>query len=270
MFIIFILIIILMIISHVVASTNSNPLYYNFIPIFIKAWQHLFPEVNIVIIVINPTNDNDLQEILTQYSDYIIQYSIDISISTVFVSQVIRLLYPAIIDSNNGVIITDIDMIPMNKEYYHDTIKTIDNNMFITFRDVLVSRNEFPICYNIATPNIWKELFDIKELKDIEIRLKELYFDIDYDSKHGGIGWSFDQKYLFKIIIDYDHLMILNDIITKFNRLDRSNLIQLLKKDKNIIFEQINNSKYSDYHMLRPYDKFKDINLKILNVLLNI
>ena len=51
--------------------------------------------------------------------------------STSFISQYIRLLYPAILNSEGGVLITDMDMLPMNSDYYIKSIEDINNDKFI-------------------------------------------------------------------------------------------------------------------------------------------
>ena len=38
------------------------------------------------------------------------------NISTSFISQYIRILYPAILNYKSGILITDIDMLPMNRD----------------------------------------------------------------------------------------------------------------------------------------------------------
>ena len=38
--------------TDVLTATDTNPLYYKFVPIFIRAWKKLFPDVNIHIILI--------------------------------------------------------------------------------------------------------------------------------------------------------------------------------------------------------------------------
>ena len=44
------------------------------------------------------------------------------NILTSFTSQFIRLLYPCILNYKNGVLITDMDMLPMNNTYYTENI----------------------------------------------------------------------------------------------------------------------------------------------------
>ena len=43
--------------TDVVVSTNLNRLYLDFVPIFIKAWRTLFPEIRIHILLIAKTID---------------------------------------------------------------------------------------------------------------------------------------------------------------------------------------------------------------------
>ena len=55
--------------------------------------------------------------------------------------------------------ITDMDMLPMNRTYYTENIKSFDNSKFIYFRgNVCISHKEIAICYNVASPKTWKEM----------------------------------------------------------------------------------------------------------------
>ena len=84
------------------------------------------------------------------------------NVLTSFTAQFIRLLYPCILNYKNGVIITDMDMIPMNRTYYTENIKSFDNNKFIYFREnVLFEHKQLAMCYNVAVPKIWKDIFKI-------------------------------------------------------------------------------------------------------------
>ena len=72
------------------------------------------------------------------------------------------ILYPCILNYENGIMITDMDMLPMNRTYYTEHIKSFDNSKFIYLRgDVCFDYNEIAICYNVAVPNVWKEIFNI-------------------------------------------------------------------------------------------------------------
>ena len=98
--------------------------------LFIKTWAKLYPEVDVKIILIS----NNIPLNLIQYKNNIILFKPIHNISTNFMSQYIRLLYPSILNYTNGVMITDIDMIPMNRTYYSINIESIADNKFIYLR----------------------------------------------------------------------------------------------------------------------------------------
>lgn len=46
----------------VITAVNTKPLYYGFIPYFIKAWKKLYPTIDIKIILINDTIPDDIKQ----------------------------------------------------------------------------------------------------------------------------------------------------------------------------------------------------------------
>jgi hypothetical protein len=246
----------------VLTACNNNNLYSDFIPLFVKSWKKLYNNIDVKIIFIS----NTIPSNLIDYSNNIILFNEIPNVSSAFISQYIRLLYPCILNYENGVLITDIDMIPMNNIYYTENIKNFDNNKFIYMRNILLDLHEFCICYNIATPATWKEIFNIHNINDIIINLTCRFNQINYDINKLN-GWNTDQKDLYNFVVNWNNktnnLIILNDNDTKFNRLDRSKIKYL----KNSIKYNIKNNIYSDYHCLRPYNSFKHINDSVFNLL---
>ena len=176
------------------------------------------------------------------------------------------MLYPAILDYKNGVMITDMDILPMNRKYYTENIKNIENNKFVYMRNVLLNVKEIAMCYNVATPNIWSSIFNITSLQSIKERLITVYEQNQYDGMPGGTGWNLDQLHLYKNVHNWhkqtSNFVILNDSSTGYYRLDRAKFL----------FNQttINNikcGKYSDYHCLRPYSQYEGINETIYELL---
>jgi len=238
-------------IGTIVTACDLNPLYSDFIPNFIKAWNILFPLADVVIVLIA----NAIPEELNQYEKYIRLFNPIPNMHTAFQAQCIRLLYPRHIERKEGVLITDMDMLPMNRSYYMNSISSISDDTFVTYRDVCLP-TEIAMCYNIATPSVWTSMFGSETAESI---LQSWYMSTIYDGNHGGKGWGTDQQILLKKFTMWNGTKItLNDSITKFNRLDRSeprnftNLHQL--KDN------IENGRYADYHCLRPYSEHKEMN----------
>jgi len=254
-----------MIIDTVITATNILPLYYDFIPTFIKAWNILFPEVNVKIILVHDHIPDNIKE----YTDNIILFKPLKGINTAFISQIIRLFYPALIDTDKGVLITDIDMIPMNRTYYTEHIKKYSADKFICYRDVLLDLEELPMCYNVAVPNIWGEIFNVHNIDDIRNIICGIYNQINYDGNYGGSGWTTDQKLLYDMVLKWNkqtgNLILLNDKITNFLRMDRIYGVDIHDKSINDMIT----GRYSDYHMLRPYTQHKNKNDQIIDILKN-
>lgn len=249
-----------MLLDCVISAVNENPLYYDFIPLFIKTWNKLYPNVDIKVILIAEEIPNNIKN----YIDNIILFKPIANISTGFISQYIRLLYPCILNYKNGVLITDIDMIPMNRTYYTDNISSYDNNKFIYYREkVCFEYKQIAMCYNVASPKVWSEIFQINNLNDIINRLTEVYSSIEHVDGHGKAGWSTDQLHLYNYIINWNNktnnFVYLKENDTKFNRLCRGMHFDI---NNPIIRSNISNGVYTDYHCYRPMAKyFKENNI---------
>jgi len=249
----------------VLTAVNDNPLYLEFIPIFINTWNKLYPNVDVKIILIS----NKIPELYMDYKDNIILFEPIESVITSFTSQYIRLLYPCILNYKNGVMITDIDILPMNRTYYTEHIKQIDNDKFIYLRDkVCFECNQIAMCYNIATPDIWRDVFGINSIDDIKNIIYNIYKNNDIKEGHGNSGWSIDQQDLYKRVMYWNdkthNLVCISEDITKFNRLDRSKFFDI---NDDYIRKNIINGLYSDYHCYRPMSIYSDINYDIYNLL---
>lgn len=245
----------------VLTACNDNPMYSDFIPIFIKAWKTLFPDIKISIVFIA----NEIPKHLRKFSELILFKPIT-GISEVYISQIIRLFYPALINSSDAVIITDMDMIPMNRSYYLDGLKDATEETLVVYRKDHLIQEEIAMCYSAATPKVWSDLFQIESLDDIYHRLTTIY-PKGYDGRPGLTGWFTDQKYFYQTWLKWTlnnngKTLLCNDSDLKFRRLDRPFVI--LRKD---IVSDIVDGKYSDYHSNRPHSQFHALNDKIVNLL---
>jgi len=252
----------------VLTSVNDNELYLEFIPIFIKTWNKLYPDVDIKIILIS----NNIPEKYNCYKNNLILFEPINNVKTSFTSQIIRLLYPCLLNYKNGLLITDIDMLPMNSNYYTENIRIYENNKFIYYRgNIRKNKKELAMCYNIATPKIWQEIFKINSINDIIDLLKDISSKNKISGRHGGSGWCIDQIFLYKNVIDWanqtKNFVSLDESQTKFRRLERHTFFK--KNNNSIINKNISNGFYSDYHCARPMSKYSKINWEIFDLLPN-
>jgi len=244
----------------VACDLNTN--YIHFLPLVLKTWKDTVG-IDVKLILISEF----LPENLIDYKNNIILFKPIENIPTAFQAQCIRILYPCIL--NNNIILSDMDLIPLNKTYYIDNIKKYKEDSFIVYRNVLEDMKQYPICFCVANSKIWKEVFNINTEEDIIFVLEQLYSQIpenDYKiSNPYSLGWAMDQLELFYRVNKWNKNIIkLNDEETAFNRLDRSD-IEYIINNKELIKNNINNGIYSDFHLPKPFYKYKDILEYLLN-----
>ena len=244
----------------VLTACNNNPLYMDFIPIFIKVWNKLYPTVDVKIVFVN----DNIPDELSQYTNNIILFKPIPNMSTAFITQYIRLLYPALLDYENGIMITDIDILPMNKIYYTKNIENIDDSKFVYLRHVLLNYSQIAMCYNVALNKTWAKIFDIHSTDCIVKRLTDVYSKINY-AGHAQSGWFTDQidfyTYVMKWNMKTNNFISLNDDNTGYNRLDRGTFSSIDE-----IKGRVQSGKYSDYHCCRPYNDYKTLNDLIVDL----
>lgn len=246
-------------VGTILVATDTNPLYCDFIPNFVTAWSKLIPEADICIVMISES----IPEKFQAYSRYIKLFQPIPGMHTAFQAQCIRLLYPREIARDEGVLITDMDMIPMNRIYYVNSIKQYPDNAFIVYRDVCLP-GEIAMCYNIAHPSVWSGVFGTETSADI---LQQWYSGRNYDGNHGGVGWGTDQVILVGKFNEWNGTkVVLNDTVTKFNRLDRIFPPQVFD-NKDRLKTWIQSNRFADYHCHRPYAENREINDFIVSCL---
>lgn len=240
-------------IGTVLTATDSNPLYAEFIPLFVDAWKRVLPEADVCVLYIG----HSLPDSLSKYSQYIHVIPPIPGMHTAFHAQCIRLLYPREIARDEGVLITDMDMIPLNRRYYVSSIEKCPNDAFVVYRDVCLP-HEISMCYNVAHPSTWTSIFGLRPTNDT---LSDWYATSRYDGVHGGSGWSTDQIILVNKFNEWSGTKsILRDADTKFQRLDRGMPIHTWAQYKDLIKDRIRAGVYADYHCLRPYSTYKEWN----------
>lgn len=225
----------------VVSAVNLNPHYMSFVPQFLRGWTTLFPDVEIIIVVIA----DEMPEEFLPYAKYLRLFSIPKDISSVLTSQCIRLLWPRFVDTRDAVLITDIDMIPLQRDYYTKHIRNENDNTVVVYRHGLPE--ELYMCYIAATPKIWTELFGSESHLDI---LQRWYEESNV--------WNKDQTELTKAFNNWSGTKRLyTDKETGFRRLCRS----FLERNPNTVERQliddrekikllIRSGVFADYHAL--------------------
>lgn len=185
--------------KYVVAGVNENATYIHCVPFFIKAWKSLHQDVEIRIILFA----NEMPTFLAEFKDSIVLVTPIVGVSTAFCSQIVRLFYPCILPNDGAVMISDIDLLPLNFDYFKDALKGKQVDHFVTFRANHMkkhNRQEVVMCYNAAYSAVWSDIFQVKSYQDMIEKMISIYSQIEYEDKHNGKGWRTDQRYLFQAL----------------------------------------------------------------------
>tara|TARA_R110000824_G_scaffold76923_1_gene194776 strand:+ start:133 stop:948 length:816 start_codon:yes stop_codon:yes gene_type:complete len=162
----------------------------------------------------------------------------DDEIHSAFAAQAVRLLAPCLYPDEN-ITLADIDIMPLNKNYFSENIKTRDDNSFIQLRYGVVARDEIAMCWNVAKGRVWADIFDLWDIdfnnyEDRFIEILRAWHPEGYNGRSPRGLWGTDQKLLFRYVKRWEednnrsrHVK-LRDSDTGFNRLDHR--IRMVKR----------------------------------------
>ena len=233
-------------IDYVLMGSNSNPLYLDFWPIVSKVWREVF---NITPVLGLITEDEfDLYD---DGNGLIIKLKTIEGYDDGLLSQLVRLYLPKFLKGN--CLISDIDMIPLSKKYFINSIKEFnDDDLLImsSHHEQTVNINQYPMCYVIGNNEVFSEIFNLN--LDWESFIKQI----------PNNGWFTDQIFLYEQIkkSNYNKCKFpYREFLGDSKRIDRINWVY----DENKVKEDY----YIDSHLLRPFnDNENEIN-KLINLL---
>jgi hypothetical protein len=237
-------------IDYVIVSTDDNSLYSEFWEPVKKLWFNL---VGIKPLLVKISDNNDVVE----YDDCVIHNFKKIDgINTGFQSQIAR-MYVTKFYQNSVCLTSDIDMLPLCKNYFVNDIEDIDNDNLVIFSsDAYQGVVRYPICYNAAKGKVFNDIMKFEDtFEEYCIKLNDM-----------GLGWDTDELYFGKMVNLYEN----QSIITKLNRgweygrakkrIDRV----YWTYDEN----ELKSQNYVDSHSLRPYSRYKNEIDKLINFLI--
>lgn len=234
---------------RVIYSSTENDFYRGFSKIAKTSWER---------IGIIPTHIKINKNIIN-FDDKNLEFNF---FDEVFLSKVIRLLIPYFY-KDDICILSDIDIIPLNKSYFLTDENDL-NNDFLVLRSNEIKNNQIPICWNKALGETWSKIFKINSEEDVVEKIN-LWYQNAKESDY--LLTYYDQIMLFDFISDFKNknqkkVFFLNDFDKNFLRLDRKNYQDSLK----LIFL---NRKFTDFHLPRPYESNKVIIELVANAYLS-
>ena len=231
--------------STALVACNENMRYLQFWPLVKKAWYEVVGIPCIMVYVAEILPD------ILKADPAVIHFKPIQGWSTATQAQVIRLLYPALLKADGAILLSDMDMIPMQSEFFHSKIESAKPNQFVCLRGINEEIQQIYMCYVAATPSTFSRMFNIKQLDDIYERFNEFATIYKSDGLWDGVGWFSDQLILYKTVKSepIENLYINPYIdIEKFPRLDRGAISEWVNPDESL-HTCIKSGFYIDFHL---------------------
>ena len=205
-------------IASVLVACNDNPTFLDYWPIVKEAWQSI-ANLPCTLVFVGDSLPESLQ------NDSSVKFFKAIpGWSTATQAKCIRLLYPALLDCDlsGAILISDIDIIPLQSDFYNKGFTKFHPNDFVMFRAIDTKERGIPTCYYAAMPSIWGDIFSIKKEEDLLTRLTEW----SNKSKKGGRWLENEHLELYTILSLFNKVIPERVELIKwtkeFSRLDRS------------------------------------------------
>ena len=251
--------------SCVLVACNENTKYLDFWPAVKEAWWKV-ANLPCIMVYVGETLPKHLEK------DPAVKFFKAIpGWPTATQAQCIRLLYPAILQTQDAVMISDMDIIPLQRTFFTEGFQPFNNNQFVSLRGIDENEQQVYMCYVGATPSIWGELFSVSNENDIRNRIIELSRKYPADGSHGGQGWCSDQIELYQKVKLWQQLsperVGLQPWTQEIPRLCRSNPYEWANFSETLE-QNIKNSKYVDFHM-PPFEQFGSIIFRVVEAAWN-
>jgi len=239
-------------IDYAIMGSNDSPMYLDFWPIISKTWKEVFNITPVLGLIC----DEDSDFIQDEYG-IIKKFKAVEGVDTGLQSQIVRLYLTK--ELTGTMVISDIDMVPLSKQYFIDQVQDFDpSKIYVMSSDNVECNNnkEIPMCYNISDSQLFARMLGLDETwVEFVNRLNAMNF-----------GWTTDQNYLWVKIQEYRNSNP-NDVVLLSRgwprgadkRIDRL----WWSYDPNLV----RGGYYIDSHLLRPYNENKEEVNKLINLL---
>lgn len=260
-------------IDKVIFGVDDNPLYGDFWPIQAKLVKEVLGAEPVLFHITNESSNfyNDGHGLVKK-----IDKDTCPGIITSFLSQVIR-MYATKYFPDEICMPSDIDMLILNKDWFIEQIKDIDNESLVIMGEggYKSEDNRYPICYNIGTGSTFNKILGTN-----------IPFPL-YAHKLGLLkqGWDTDELYFGDKVNNTNHGINVykfkrprNSFNSCLDRIDRHNFpvqleyqgeIEAQQRDGVYNPEKLKEGYYIDAHCPRPYSKYKDAIEEVANIILN-
>lgn len=264
-------------IDKIILSSDDNPDYLQFSEIVGKAWKKLIPEAKTVLLCISDKNIEAFDYIKSFHDEFVLMPNMA-GVPSGNHAMASRLIYASSRTDDETVLLSDLDMLPLNRNFFVESVKNINDDKLVCLGgNAYGVPNKFPICYMVGKTNLFKSIMN-RENNDYTGVLNSLirkYSGIN-DVKNitkpypqGCNSGRFDDECMFTdFYVNWENYKQNTVIINRTwvnsmatERIDRSNwAIDMDKLQSELIFDaHLPRPLYDNMDKIYPLTKFLDI-----------
>jgi hypothetical protein len=249
----------------VLLACDLNPDYLDFWPSTRQAWKEI---VGLDAVLVLVASQDEIPADL-RGDPAVIPFEPLEGVHSTFQAQCVRLLYPALLEADGAVIISDMDLYPLRASYFHAPVRRLDEQFFVVYRDDRLGRGEIAVAFNAALPSTWRDAFGVATIEDVRSELARWADGLHYDGRRGWDGWYTDQHRLYERLLSWrarnERLWVLDDQYCRYRRLDRMDLADEIGLEPQRI-DALRKCEYSDFNCLVPYREHRAVNDRVLEL----
>lgn len=250
--------------ERVILSSNERPKYIEFWPIVSEAWRYLFGVKISLALVTNETKSNEQMDSLQKYGDVFLFPEVE-GIPSPNNAKMAR-HYLASTYGNEICMVADIDMLPLQTEYYYQYMSHYKTgHLLINGKDAYIGSSEegkFPIYYTTGTGDVFREIINSRGL-GYEDWLKSFIGTKVFDNKEdisisidNEDANTFSDESLWRVML---HKWSNKDKIIHVPRGFNPYIKRGISRTEwNIDPEKLKNGTYVSSHLPRPYNQNKE------------
>ena len=232
-------------VDRVILASDDNPDYLEFWPLMAKAWKQLIGVKPTLFLVADESVQVD-----STVGD-VIRFEPVPGMKTSYQAQVIRILAPAFFE-NEVSIISDIDTLPINRDYFIKSVRKVPQNCSAVYRNNYeVNEERYPLCYHAMKGSVCREIFELDYIDFDVVRVKLIEWE------RFGYGWNTDE-------------LVLTAALKKWN--EETGRVCCLDLGVGSHIDKINwkykkgrlKSRYIGAHLPRPFSKNKKMIMQLI------
>lgn len=238
-------------INYAIIGSDENPLYLDFWPVVSKIWKQKLG----IIPILGLISEEESDFIETEHG-LIKKFKKISNIDSALQSQIVRLYLTKLL--NGYSIISDIDMIPLSKDYFFSNALHVNQNNIIVYSSdnpECLQNQMYPMCYILAHTNTYNRIFDLNLNWENFCKLLN----------NRNESWYTDQKYIYEKINIFKNQG--NNVVLLERKWNGMASKRIDRAFWSYYPDKVKEGYYIDSHLLRPYFKHKQEIDNLINLL---